>query len=124
MDFGGAMRDYHTTYRIGGSTRDTGMLAEVADKVSTEPKVKTASAPGYMSDAEVQKIALQMGLPGLRRVAGNVFENPANRDFWKVDGGKILRLVGSGEVDFDESLAPASAEDPESHIASMMAELE
>ena len=118
------MRLFPTTHRIGSPrARETSLLAEASLGITTEPVAKTASST-KISDTEVQKIALQMGLGQLRRVAGNIFERPASKDFWKVGTDGSLKRMVSSEVDLDESLSPLSTDDPESHIASILADLE
>jgi hypothetical protein len=114
---------FHAGHRIGGPrARDTSLLAEASADIALEPSAKTAAAVPPI-DTLVVKLAKDAGLGELRRVAGNIFEHPATRDFWKVADGKLLRLVGS-EVDMDEHLDPMPADDPESHIASILADLE
>ena len=95
------------------------LLDEVSARVAVDPVAKTAS----VVNPDIAKLAKAAGLDGLVRIAGNVYEHPATKDFWKVADGQLLRLVGS-EVDMDEHLDPLSAEDPESHIASILADLE
>lgn len=112
---------FHAGHRIGGPrARDTSLLAEASAAVTLAPVSKTASATPAL---DLATLAKQAGLEGLVRVAGNVFEHPATRDFWKVADGRLTRLVSS-EVDLDERLDPLSADDPESHIASILADLE
>src|SRR5438270_7925755 len=48
---------------------------------------------------------------GMNRVAGNVYECPSTKDFWKVQGNKIVKLVGN-EVNNGESIPAASDENP------------
>ena len=60
---------------------------------------------------------------GLIRVAGNMFECPSSHDLWRVDGDKIMR-VSSVEVDYNEKLKPADAEDPDKFLKDILAELE
>ena len=76
-----------------------------------------------VDDTTVQKMAFDLGLT-LKRVAGNVYEHPATRDFWAVKGGKLVRLTGkSTEVDDGESLDPADVDDPEGTLVSILADL-
>lgn len=114
---------FQTTHRIGGPrARDASMLAEAAARVVVEPVAKIASG-GSIPD-RVSKQAREMGLGALTRVAGNIYAAPASQDFWKVGSdGNLVRLVGS-EVDLGESLSPADVHDPESHLASILADLE
>lgn len=114
---------FQTTHRIGGPrARDTSLLAEAVERVETPPVAKTASC-GSTPD-RVSKMAFEMGLGALTRVAGNIYAAPASQDFWKVGSdGSLVRLVGS-EVDLGESLSPADTHDPESHLASILADLE
>ena len=109
------MRSYMSAFQLNvGSTT---MLEDVAGSVADPVPKQATKAP----TSGVLKQAKDMGL---RRVAGNLFERPASRDFWKVNKeGQIVRLVGS-EVDLGESLEPADANDPETYINRIMADLE
>lgn len=66
-----------------------------------------------------QKIARM----GLERVAGNVYECPSTRDFWKVKGNSIIKLVGD-EVDSGESIKAAPKNDPMGFMGSLMDDIE
>ena len=101
--------------------RDGGLLGEVLARVgpASPPQTKTASAT---DDAAIQKQAFDLGLT---RVAGNVYEQPATRDFWAVKGGKLVRLTGAEtEVDDGERLDPADVDDPENTLHRILADLE
>ena len=117
------MRLFQAEHRIGGPrARDASLLAEAAESVPLTPTSKTASST-RLSDDQIRKMAFDMGMPELRRIAGNVFENPATQDFWKVADGNIVRLVSS-EVDLEESLPAMDTANPEAHFASIMDDLE
>ena len=61
----------------------------------------------------------------LRRVAGNVFECPSTKDFWKMQGNKIVKLVGSGEVvNNGESIQAAPDDKPAQFLAHILDDLE
>lgn len=60
---------------------------------------------------------------GLIRIAGNMFECPSTKDFWKVEGSKVIRLTSS-EVDNDESLKPANTVNPSKFLKDILADLE
>jgi len=66
-----------------------------------------------------QKIASM----GLERRAGNVYECPSTRDFWKVKGNSIVKLVGD-EVDNGESLKAAPKDNPRGFLGAVMDEIE
>jgi hypothetical protein len=59
----------------------------------------------------------------MSRVAGNVYECPSTKDFWKVQGNKIVKLVGN-EVNQGESIPAASSDKPAVSLASWLDELE
>lgn len=61
---------------------------------------------------------------GLERVAGNVYECPSTHDFWKVQGGKIKKLVSSDEVDNGESIVAAPRRNPQGFMSSVMGDIE
>jgi hypothetical protein len=72
----------------------------------------------------VAKLAKDQGL-SLSRVAGNVYEAPATRDFWAVRNGKLVRLTGASEVDDNEQLKTAfDGHDPEGSLHRILADLE
>lgn len=98
--------------------RDGGLLTEVTASISKQAHVEV------VDEGQVQKLALDMGLT-LRRVAGNVYEAPASRDYWAVRNGKLVRLTG-GEtiVDDGEHLDPADVADPETSLNRILADLE
>lgn len=110
-----------TPHTVGPRARDGGLIGEA---LASLPTSKTASSPQIVPEADVLKMAKDMGMD-LRRVAGNVFENPAKRDFWAVREGKLVRLTGSTtEVADDERMDPANIDDPESTLRSILADLE
>ncbi len=59
----------------------------------------------------------------MHRVAGNVYECPSTKDFWKVQGNKIVKLVG-GEVNAGESIAAAPDDKPAAFLAHILDDLE
>jgi hypothetical protein len=59
----------------------------------------------------------------MHRIAGNVYECPSTKDFWKVQGGKIIKLVGS-EVNNGEMIPSAPDDKPEMFIANILDDLE
>jgi hypothetical protein len=60
---------------------------------------------------------------GLTRVAGSVYECPSTRDFWKINGTKIVKLVGN-EVDSGESIPAAPEDNPAQFLATVLDGLE
>lgn len=61
---------------------------------------------------------------GLTRVAGNVFVAPFGREFWRLDGGRIIRMGGDEIEDKDAKLPAAPSNDPESYLREVMAEID
>ena len=59
----------------------------------------------------------------MRRVAGNVYECPSTKDFWKVQGNKIVKLVGN-EVNQGESIPAAPDDKPAAFLAHILDDLE
>ena len=59
---------------------------------------------------------------GLTRVAGNAFICESSRDFWQVQGNKIIKLVGN-EVDNGESIPGAPEDKPERFLANILDDL-
>jgi len=59
----------------------------------------------------------------MRRVAGNVYECPSTKDFWKVQGNKIVKLVGN-EVNQGESIPAAPDDKPAAFLANILDDLE
>lgn len=66
-----------------------------------------------------QKIASM----GLERVAGNIYECPSTRDFWKVKGNSIVKLVGD-EVDNGEAIQAADEGNPQGFLSHIMDDIE
>jgi hypothetical protein len=59
----------------------------------------------------------------MRRVAGNVYECPSTKDFWKVQGNRIVKLVGN-EVNQGESIPAAPDDRPAAFLANILDDLE
>ena len=59
----------------------------------------------------------------MRRVAGNVYECPSTKDFWKVQGNRIVKLVGN-EVNQGESIPAAPDDKPAAFLANILDDLE
>ena len=59
---------------------------------------------------------------GLTRVAGTQFICESSRDFWVVQGNKVMRLSGD-EVDNGESLKAAPVDNPASFLAAILDDL-
>ena len=59
----------------------------------------------------------------MTRVAGNVYECPSTKDFWKVQGNKIVKLVGN-EVNNGESIPAAPDDKPAAFLAHILDDLE
>src|SRR5579863_57050 len=59
----------------------------------------------------------------MRRVAGNVYECPSTKDFWKVQGNRIVKLVGN-EVNQGESIPAAPDDTPAAFLAHILDDLE
>ena len=105
---------------VAHKARDGGIISDVMDTLAPKPKVASAK----VDEAQVSKLALNMGIQ-LNRVAGNVYENPASKDFWAVKNGQLVRLTGSDtEVDLGEHLDPANIDDPETSLRTILADLE
>ena len=59
----------------------------------------------------------------MHRIAGNVYECPSTKDFWKVNGNKIIKLVGN-EVNNGESIPGAPEDKPQAFLANILDDLE
>jgi hypothetical protein len=78
-----------------------------------------AHAPGEPLGGEAMRKAASMGL---WRVAGNAFICESKKDFWKIRGNRIVRLVGD-EVDNGDSLAAAPEDDPGEFLDGLLGDL-
>jgi hypothetical protein len=92
--------------------------------IGTAPEQETMKnhfASTTVLTAETKKKIASLGL---ERVAGNIFENKSNRDFWQVtkDGG-IKRLCAE-EVDNHERIAAAPAEAPQDFLSEVLGALD
>ena|SRR5271156_1442106 len=98
-----------------------------AAAVGTRPSEAFTPSKNHIASEKLSKEAsAQVAEMGLQRVAGNVYECPSTKDFWKVgDKGSLVRLT-SGEVDNGEKIAPAPKESAqtEDFLQSILAELE
>jgi len=65
-----------------------------------------------------QKIASM----NLTRIAGNAYICESTKDFWQVNGNKIVRLSGE-EVDNGERLQAAPTDNPASFLAGILDDL-
>jgi|ERR1700739_893625 len=59
---------------------------------------------------------------GLNRVAGNIYECPSTKDFWAVQGNKVIRMA-TEEVDNGERLPSAPSDTPASFLAAILDDL-
>lgn len=59
----------------------------------------------------------------MRRVAGNVYECPSTKDFWKVQGNRIVKLVGN-EVNEGDTIPAAPDDRPAAFLANILDDLE
>jgi len=59
----------------------------------------------------------------MHRIAGNVYECPSTKDFWKVQGNRIVKLVGN-EVNQGESIPAAPDDKPAAFLAHILDDLE
>jgi hypothetical protein len=57
------------------------------------------------------------------KVAENRYICPSSKDFWRIEGGKLIRMSAT-EVDNGETLPPADVNEPEAFLASLLQELE
>jgi hypothetical protein len=88
---------------------------------STRPKNSIVTKNHYTEHPPevMQKISSMQ----LQRVAGNVYACPSDRDFWQVQGNKIIKLVGS-EIDTGQSIPAASDTNPASSLKNFLGDLE
>ena len=102
----------HTaSFGLGSSRNDDEAYAEI---FHNHFAAATPMGPGVK-----EKIASM----GLTRVAGNIYECPSSKDFWKVKGNSIVRLT-SGEVDNHEQIAAAPAQAPMNFLEEVLGSLE
>lgn len=76
----------------------------------------------FSSTAVSSEARKKIASMGLNRVAGNIYECPSTKDFWKVQGNKVVRLAVD-EVDNGERLAAAPSNDPANFLASILDDL-
>jgi hypothetical protein len=96
------------SFGIGGSAETERVFSKnhLASENKLSPEVKS-------------KIASM----NLQRVAGNVYECPSTKDFWKVQGNKVVKLVGS-EVNNGESILAADEQTPQISLKGFLDDLE
>lgn len=74
-----------------------------------------APSSNHMASALPRELKSKVASMGLRRVAGNYYECPADRTFWEVKEGKIKKLV-NGVVDTGQRVLAAPHDDPRSFL--------
>lgn len=112
-----------TVCAVGYKCGDDSLLAEALAAIPPKTKIAAVTPPKVLDEATVHKLAYASGVT-LNRVAGNVYENKASRDYWTVRNGKLVRLTGSTEVDDGEHLDPADLNDPEASLNRILADLD
>lgn len=76
------------------------------------------------SEATLPKsVKAKVASMGLNRVAGNVYESPSTRDFWKVKGNDIVRLTKGSTVDNGEKIVAADPAAPQSFLDEILGDL-
>src|SRR5574337_490357 len=90
-----------------------------AETAKTEMFSKNHFASATKIPQEVQHYIDRFSM---HRVAGNVYECPSTKDFWKVQGNKIIKLVGN-EVNNGESIAAAPEDKPAAFLANILDDL-
>jgi hypothetical protein len=87
-----------------------------------DQRIELPSA-NHFKTAAVSKTAAQMiQAHGLVRVAGNTFICRSTKDFWKLNGGKIVRITKT-EVDNGESVSGAPAGNPAGFLTEILSDL-
>lgn len=77
----------------------------------------------HFSEAKLSpEVRSKIASLGLTRVAGNSFICNSTKEFWKVQGGKVIRLTVD-EVDNGETLAAAPTDNPASFLADILGDL-
>ena len=84
--------------------------------------------PHYLGRRSEIEAAAQSGMKiaaslGLVKLAENRYVCPSTKDFWRIEGGKLIRMSAT-EVDNGESMPAADAEHPEAFLAGLLEELE
>lgn len=95
------------THGLGGKKASESVFSKnhLASEAKLSPEVKS-------------KIASM----GLNRVAGNVYECPSTKDFWKVQGNKIVKMVVD-EVDNGEKIPAAPSDTPMDFLNDILGDL-
>jgi hypothetical protein len=93
-----------------------GVIQEKGESVFS--KNHFASMTAIPRDVQIEIDSMMM-----RRIAGNVYECPSTKDFWKVQGNKIVKLVGN-EVNQGESIPAAPDDRPAAFLAHILDDLE
>jgi hypothetical protein len=77
------------------------------------------------SEAALPKqVKAKIASMGLTRCAGNVWEQPSTRDFWKVEGSNIKRLTKGSVVNNGEKIVAAPADAPRSFLDDILSDLQ
>jgi hypothetical protein len=108
-------RFLYSSHGLGGTrSKQAGVLPSDDGLISEQGHFKTASVT-----PELRRKIEEMGLI---RVAGNAYRCTSTKDFWKVQGGKVIR-ISVDEVDNGESIQAAPADTPGNFLSSILADL-
>jgi hypothetical protein len=92
---------------------------------STKAGNNTFSKNHFASSEELSpEVKSKIASLGLERVAGNIYSCPSSQEFWRVSGGKVIKLVGSGVVDNHESITPSDENDPSFSLKGFLEDLD
>ena len=87
---------------------------------------KDAPSTNHMASEKAlpKQVKAKIASMGLTRVAGNVFEQPSTRDFWKVEGSDIKRLTKGSVVNNGERIVAAPVDNPRSFLDDILSDLQ
>lgn len=86
-----------------------------------KPHFLSRPLPDFVSETPSgRKIAASLGLT---KVAENMYVCPSTKDFWRVEGSRLIRM-SKEEVDNQETLKGPENEAPDVFLAKLLDELE
>lgn len=86
---------------------------------------KEAPSTNHMASEKAlpKQVKAKIASMGLSRCAGNVYEAPSTRDFWKVKGNDIVRLTKGSVVNNGEKIVAADPARPQNFLDEILSDL-
>src|SRR5271157_5693052 len=86
---------------------------------------KEAPSSNHMASEKAlpKQVKAKIASMNLTRCAGNVYEAPSTKDFWKVKGNDIVRLTKGSVVNNGEKIVAAPRENQQNFLDEILSDL-